>query len=276
MPSPAPAPRSSALLDICARRREHVAKARLAHSFADLESAARATAPVRPFAASLRHAIAARGHGVICESKRRSPSGGDLRPDLSPAEAARAFAEGGAACLSVLTEPDFFGGSEADLAQARAACPLPVLRKDFIVDSWQVAETRAMGADCLLLILGALEPSHSLELEAQALELGLEVLVEFTHEHELERACEHRTPLLGVNNRDLHTLKTDTAHGLSLVSRLLQTCTDSRLIVAESGIRDAATLLAFREAGALAFLVGESLMRAPSLSGAARALTEAT
>ena len=264
---------TGALSRILARRRAAVSAAKAEVSLAELEEAARSAPPVRSFHAALESAVEHRGHGLICESKRRSPSGGALRPDLSPAAAAEAFRDAGAACLSVLTEPDFFGGSLADLQEARHAAALPVLRKDFVADPWQVAETRASGADCLLLILAALEPSQARELEAQALELGLEVLLEATTAEEAALALSLRSPLVGINSRNLESLETDLARGTALIREAAGE--SGRLVVGESGIRSPADLLAQREAGARAFLVGETLMRAPDLAVAARALVEA-
>lgn len=260
------------LSEICASRRADVATAKAEVSLNELESAVREAESARPFLSALEAAARRRGHGLICESKRRSPSGGELRPDLDAGEAARFFVEGGAACLSVLTEPRFFGGGWSDLQGARAAVGVPVLRKDFILDAWQVAETRALGADCLLLILAALDDVHARELEAQALGYGLDVLIEVMSFGELERALGMRSRLVGVNNRDLETLETDMARGSELIALAVE---GGEFVVGESGLRGAEDLRGQRDAGARGFLVGEHLMRSADIAVATRELAEA-
>ena len=267
-----------ALDTICAARLEHLDQAKASLPEGELRAAIAEQEAVRSFSAALRTTCGKHGHALICESKRRSPSGGELRPDLSPSAMAQIFSTAGAACLSVLTEPQFFGGSAADLQEARQAVSLPVLRKDFILDPWQVLETRAIGADCLLLILTALGDTQARELEALALEIGLEVLVEVTNEAELERGLSMQSPLLGINNRNLQSLKTDLSLGTSLLQQAhseIKSANREKLLIAESGIHRAQDLLAQRQAGAQAFLVGESLMVADNPQTATEALVRA-
>ena len=206
--------------------------------------------------------------GLIAEFKRASPSGGPIRPDADPGEAARAYGAGGAACLSVLTDAPFFGGSLADLAAVRSAVDLPVLRKDFMLDTWQILESRAAGADCVLLIMAALSDAQALELEAAARDLDLDVLVEVHSRAELDRALGLQTPLLGINNRDLRTLRTDLATTLELAPHV----PPDRILVTESGIRTHADLHRLAAVGAHCLLVGESLLRQPDIERATRDL----
>ncbi len=196
---------------------------------------------------------------VIAEVKKASPSQGVIRADFDPAAIARSYAQAGAACLSVLTDADFFHGSEAYLQQARAACDLPVLRKDFTIDAYQVYEARAIGADCILLIAAALDDAALLELALLAAELELDVLLEVHDEGELERALDIPVPLIGVNNRNLRTFTTS----LDTTLRLRASVGVERLLVSESGIHAPADVARLREAGVDAFLVGEAFMRAP-------------
>jgi len=208
------------------------------------------------------------GIGLIAEIKQRSPSGGMIRAVFDPAALARDYAAAGAACLSVLTDGPFFGGDEAHLAAARGAVGLPVLRKDFMVDPWQVLESRAMGADCVLLILAALSDAQAAELEAAAAAAGMDVLAEVHDGAELERALRLRTTLIGVNNRNLRTLRTDLATTEALAARVPA----GRILVAESGISGRADVERLSRVGARCFLVGESLLRQADVAGAARAL----
>jgi len=208
------------------------------------------------------------GVGLIAEVKKASPSGGLIRESFDPAAIAREYQAAGAACLSVLTDGPFFQGDAVHLETARAATKLPVLRKDFMLDAWQVRESRAMGADCILLILAALSDGEALALEAEALELGMDVLAEVHDAAELERALGLRTRLIGINNRDLRTLRTDIRTGLALAPHV----PPDRFVIAESGIRDAADIARFREVGVSGFLVGESLLRQPDVGAAVRAL----
>ncbi|MDP3606711.1 MAG: indole-3-glycerol phosphate synthase TrpC [Polaromonas sp.] len=212
----------------------------------------------RDFAGALRAKLAAGKPAVIAEVKKASPSKGVLRPDFIPADIAQSYAEHGAACLSVLTDRDFFQGSVDYLKQARASCDLPVLRKDFIVDPYQVYESRVMGADCILLIAACLDDAQMKSLEALALSLDMAVLVEVHDRAELERALKLKTPLLGINNRNLQTFEVSLDTTLTLLSDVPA----DRLLVTESGITTPADVARLREAGVNAFLVGEAFMRA--------------
>nr|WP_316642818.1 indole-3-glycerol phosphate synthase TrpC [uncultured Roseateles sp.] len=240
-------------------KREEISAARRQRDQASLRRDAESLGGQRDFVASLRQRIAAGQAGVIAEVKKASPSKGVLRADFRPAEIAKSYAQHGAACLSVLTDAQFFQGSQAYLEQARAACTLPVLRKDFMVDAYQVYEARAMGADCILLIAACLDDGQMAELEAQALELGMAVLVEVHDGPELDRALRLKTPLVGINNRNLRSFEVtlDTTLGL------LKHVPADRLLVTESGILGRADVERMRAAAVNAFLVGEAFMRAP-------------
>jgi indole-3-glycerol phosphate synthase len=222
------------------------------------ERAARAPAP-RDFEAALRAKITAGGAAVIAEIKKASPSKGLLRENFDPASIARSYEAHGAACLSVLTDEQFFMGGAGNLRAARGGCGLPVLRKDFIIDAYQVLEARAMGADCILLIVAALADSRLRELEKLALELGLAVLVEVHDAGELDRALTMATPLIGINNRNLRTFETRLETTLDLLARVPA----DRLVITESGIHAPEHVARMRAAGVNAFLVGEAFMRAP-------------
>ena len=212
----------------------------------------------RDFESALREKIAKGRAGVIAEVKKASPSKGVIREWFYPAEIAESYEKGGAACLSVLTDKQFFQGSPAYLTEARQACSLPVLRKDFIVDPYQVYEAAAWGADCILLIVAALEDGQMAELEACASGLGMNVLVEVHNEKELERALRLQTALLGINNRDLRTFKTSIQNTIDLLPGL----PEDKLVVTESGILTKDDVIRMREAGVNAFLIGEAFMRA--------------
>jgi indole-3-glycerol phosphate synthase len=250
---------SDILQRILAVKRDEVAAGKAARALATLRSEIAAAPALRDFTAALRSRIAAGRPGVIAEVKKASPSKGVLRADFDPPAIASSYQRGGAACLSVLTDGQFFQGSAGYLVQARAACDLPVLRKDFMVDPWQVYEARAMGADCILLIVAALEQGLMCELEALALELGMAVLVEVHDAAELERALQLSTPLVGINNRNLRTFETRLETTLSLLPQI----PPERLVVTESGILKPEDVALMRENGVNTFLVGEAFMRAP-------------
>ncbi|TAK39152.1 MAG: indole-3-glycerol phosphate synthase TrpC [Lysobacteraceae bacterium] len=258
---------------ILARKAEEVADRRARVPLAELETRAAAQAPARGFGDAIERKIASGAPAVIAEAKRASPSKGLIRADFDPAAIARGYEAGGAACLSVLTDEDFFQGSDAFLRQARAACALPVLRKDFTIDSYQVFEARALGADCVLLILAALEDARLHELAALALALGMDVLLEAHDRVELERALQvpgagGRMPLLGINNRDLRSFAVSLDTTLSLRDRV----PPGRRLVTESGIAGAADVARLRAAGIHAFLVGEAFMREPDPGAALQRL----
>lgn len=225
----------------------------------DVESNAQARQTLRDFEASLREKIAGGGAGVIAEVKKASPSKGVLRPDFRPAEIATSYAQHGAACLSVLTDVQFFQGAPDYLQQARAACSLPVLRKDFMIDPYQVYQARDWGADCILLIVAALDHGLMAELEACAHDLGMGVLVEVHDEAELDAALRLKTAMLGINNRNLRTFETSLNTTLSLLPRI----PSDKLVVTESGILNRDDVQRMRDADVHAFLVGEAFMRAP-------------
>jgi indole-3-glycerol phosphate synthase len=244
---------------ILAVKHQEIAAAQARKPMAELEREARAVPPARDFVGALRAKLAAGRPAVIAEIKKASPSKGLLRADFDPVAIAKSYEAHGAACLSVLTDQQFFQGGVDYLQAARAACGLPVLRKDFTVDAYQVAEARAMGADCILLIVAALEQPQMVALEQAALELGLAVLVEVHDAAELDRALELRTPLLGINNRNLRTFETSLDTTLALLERIPA----DRLVVTESGIHTPGDVATMRSRGVHAFLVGEAFMRAP-------------
>jgi indole-3-glycerol phosphate synthase len=226
----------------------------------------------RDFVGALRAKHAEHKPAIIAEVKKASPSKGVLREHFVPADIARSYEKGGAACLSVLTDVQFFKGSVAYLEEARAACSLPVLRKDFIIDPYQIMEARAMGADCILLILAALTDNEARDLETLARDLDMDVLAEVHDRRELERAMGLQTPLIGINNRNLKTLITDLANCEELAPQVPA----DRFLIAESGIRGHKDLQRLSAAGAQCFLVGESLLRQPDVAAATRALLTGT
>jgi indole-3-glycerol phosphate synthase len=249
---------SDILQRILAVKADEVSRARQLRSEADLRREAEARRDVRGFAKAVEAKIAGGSAAVIAEVKRASPSKGVLRERFVPAEIAVSYANGGAACLSVLTDVQFFQGAADFLRQARAACPLPVLRKDFIIDAYQVIEARSMGADCILLIAAALSPSQLRDLEALAMGLGMDVLVEVHDAAELEVALTMKTPLLGINNRNLRSFEVS----LQTTVDLLASIPADKRVVTESGILSRADVQFMRNHGVGAFLVGEAFMRA--------------
>jgi indole-3-glycerol phosphate synthase len=261
-------PAADILERILARKREELEAARAAVPFAEMQRRA-ATAPQpRDFVAALRAKIAAGRPAVIAEIKRASPSKGLLRADFDPAAIAKSYESGGAACLSVLTDRDFFKGDPSHLLAARNACGLPVLRKDFITEPYQVHESRLLGADCILLIAAALARQDMQGLEASARSLGMAVLVEVHDGAELEAALALQTPLLGINNRNLRTFETRLETTLDLLERVPA----GKIVVTESGILAPADVARLRARSVNAFLVGEAFMRAPDPGAALRAL----
>jgi indole-3-glycerol phosphate synthase len=259
---------SDILTRIEAYKREEIAAAKRNRPLAALEREARGRPAPRGFLEALATRCARQDYALIAEIKKASPSKGMIRSDFSPPELARAYAAGGATCLSVLTDTPSFHGKLEDLSDARAAAPLPVLRKDFLYDPYQVAEARAVGADCILIILAAVDDAIASDLEAAGFEHGMDVLIEVHDEAELDRALRLRSRLIGINNRDLRTFRTT----LATCERLAPIVPSDRLIVAESGINHADDLARLARSGIWAFLVGESLMRQSDLAAATRAL----
>ncbi len=258
---------SDKLTEICATKRDEVAARRRLASVADLDAAASEQSAPRGFERALRDKAEA-SFALIAEIKKASPSKGLIRADFNPAEHARAYEAGGAACLSVLTDAPYFQGHEDYLAEARGACALPVLRKDFMVDPWQVAEARAIGADAILIIVAALSDEQMAEIESAARERGMDVLVEVHDEAEIERAARLKSRLIGVNNRDLRRFVTN----IGVTERLAPFAPEGTLLVSESGIASHADLVRLSACGARTFLVGESLMRQSDVAAATRAL----
>jgi len=249
---------SDILTEIVAHKRTEVAARKARRALAEVEAAARAATPTRGFFKALMRKVDAGLPAVIAECKKASPSKGVIREHFDPAAIAASYERGGAACLSVLTDERFFQGKDADLQAARAACSLPVIRKDFMIDPYQVAEARALGADCILLIVACLEDGQMDELARTAQDFGLDILTEVHDRTELERALRLRTPMIGINNRDLKRFVTD----IDTTIGLLKDIPDDRLVVTESGINTIEDIAKLRGQSVNAFLVGEAFMRA--------------
>jgi indole-3-glycerol phosphate synthase len=259
---------SDVLREICAAKRTHVAECKAAMPQAAVEKRAASGPAPRRFAARLADKVAGGGYGLIAEIKKASPSKGLIREDFAPAALARAFQSGGATCLSVLTDTPYFQGRDDYLTAARMATGLPVLRKDFLLDPYQIYEARAIGADCVLLIMAALEDAEAAALEAIADSLGMDVLVEVHDAAELDRALKLKSKLIGINNRNLKTLAVD----LTVTEELAPRVPEGRIAVSESGLTAPADLARMAQAGAHCFLVGESLMRQADVAAATRTL----
>jgi len=263
---------SDVLAEICANKRILVASRKAKHPYSVVARAAAAAGETRGFRDALVTAAKNGGYGLIAEIKRASPSKGVIRADFDPKSLAQAYERGGANCLSVLTDVPYFQGKDAFLGAARDASTLPVLRKDFMLDPYQIVESRALGTDCVLLIMAALEDAQAKELEAAAVELGMDVLVEVHDEEELERALELKSDLIGINNRNLKTLEVDIA----MTERLAPMVPEGRTVISESGLYEPADLARMATVGARCFLVGESLMRQDDVEQAVRDLLAAS
>jgi len=261
---------SDVLTRICTDKRAHVASCKKRTSLTELEDLVKSATAPRGFIRALRATVGNGRYGLIAEIKKASPSKGLIRPDFDPAALARAYQAGGATCLSVLTDAPYFQGDDRYLGQARNATTLPVLRKDFMLDCYQVVEARGLGADCILLIMAALSDKQAAELEQTAIDLGMDVLIEVHDRAELVRALKLHSPLIGINNRNLKTLDVDIA----MTEALAPFVPSDRLMVSESGLYKAGDLARMAAAGASCFLIGESLMRQQDVEKAVRAILD--
>ncbi|MEM1400315.1 MAG: indole-3-glycerol phosphate synthase TrpC [Pseudomonadota bacterium] len=261
---------SDVLARICRDKLTHVSERKALTSEAALLAQAGSETPPRGFASALRKTIEIGGFGLIAEIKKASPSRGLIRENFDPPELARSYLAGGASCLSVLTDIPYFQGADFYIQDVRRVVDLPVLRKDFMLDPYQILESRALGADCILLIMAALDDDQAAELEAASFELGMDVLIEVHDRPELDRALALKSPLLGINNRNLKTLDVD----LATTEELAAAVPENRVMVAESGLYSHADLVRMSAVGATCFLVGESLMRQSDLEAATRTLLQ--
>lgn len=253
---------------ILAAKKKHIAKQKQRVSEQALTERLTQTPPPLPFAATLQHAVATQQLAIIAEIKKASPSKGIIRPDFDPEKIAKQYQDAGATCLSVLTDEDFFQGSDAIFQHVRAICTLPMLRKDFIIDPYQIIESRALGADCILLIVAALSKATLHELAALAFELGMSVLIESHDNEEVQQALTIQNAIIGINNRNLHTFHTSLTTSIELMANI----PSDRFVVSESGIHDASDIQWLQAHHIYSFLIGESLMRAPDPGVALRTL----
>jgi len=259
----------STILDkIKAYKLEEVAERKVSTPLADVEAKARAASPTRGFYDALYRQASTSGYGLIAEIKKASPSKGLIRADFDPPELAKAYAKGGASCLSVLTDGPSFQGDDSYLVAAHEAVDLPIIRKDFMYDTYQVAEARALGADCILIIMASVSDTQAAELEAAAFEWGMDVLVEVHNLEEMDRSHRLKSRLLGINNRDLNTFETS----LTTTEELAREVPSEKLIVGESGLSTPDDLARLARYGVRCFLIGESLMREENVEGATRSL----